>query len=113
MAYSSASSSLNGSGRNKIAYYFFNHAIFRNKDLEVDYLDTLDKIDISKLKNDYDVILLPQVTFAAVLSLAGIKDCNIPVIAKAHDPHSILKRDIVIIAVGHEFPHRSACGPFF
>ena len=93
MAYSSASSSLNGSGRNKIAYYFFSHAVFRNKNLEVDYLDTLDKIDISKLKNDYDVILLPEVTFAAVLSLAGIKDCNIPVIAKAHDPHAILKRD--------------------
>ena len=93
MAYSSASPSLNGSGYDKIEYYFFNHAIFRNKNLEVNYLNTLDKIDVSKLKNDYDVILLPEVTIAAVLSLAGIKDCDIPVIAKAHDPHAILKRD--------------------
>ena len=95
MAYSSCSPSLNGSGYDKIEYYFYNHAIFRNKSLVVDYLDTQNKIDVSKLKENYDVVLLPEVSIVSVLSLAGIKDCNIPVIAKAHDPHAILKRDTV------------------
>ena len=94
MAYSSASPPLNGSGSNKTRYYFFNHAIFRNKNLEVDCLDTLNKIDVSKLKNDYDVILLPEITITTVLSLTGIKDSNIPVIAKADDPHAILNHDM-------------------
>ena len=95
MAYSSASLYMMGRSYSKSRYYFFNHAIFRNKNLEVDYLDTLNNFDVSKLNDTYDVILLPGVDLSAVLSLSGIKNYSIPVIASAGDPHAILVNDML------------------
>ena len=99
MVYSSGYARLQGNRPIKTEYYFFKHAIFRNKILEVKELDPLVGIDASKLEKDYDVILLPGVDVATALGLKGIKDCKIPVIARSHDPHNVVtKRDRIGLA---------------
>ena len=94
MVYSSGAEVLNGKNPFKGEYYFFQHAIFRNRNLEVERLDALHKIDVSILEKDYDIVLLPQVDIASSMALTGIRACNIPVVAKGHDPHDVLKRDM-------------------
>ena len=86
MVYSSGAEVLNGKNPFKGEYYFFQHAIFRNRNLEVERLDALHKIDVSILEKDYDIVLLPQVDIASSMALTGIRACNIPVVAKGHDP---------------------------
>ena len=98
MIYSSGYTRLNGNHPIKLFYYFFRHAVLRNKKLEVDQLDALDRIDIAQLEKDYDIVLLPTVTIATYLGLRGIENCNIPVIAKASDPQDIFRRNMVEIA---------------
>ena len=99
MVYSSGADMLNGRIPSKTDYYFFNRAIFRNKNLEVDYMDTLGRIDALRLERDYDVVLLPEIDVASSLALGGsIRDCRIPVIARPHDPHATLKRDMIGLA---------------
>lgn len=82
----------------KNMYYFFRHAILRNRNLEVDHVDTLGRVDVSKLENDYDIVLLPYIDIAASLALAGIRDCNIPVIGRPSDPHTVLKYNKIGVA---------------
>lgn len=98
MAYSSGSERLNGKSDIKDEYYFFNHAMYRNKHLEIEYMDTLGRINPSNLEKDYDVLLLPSIDIASVLALRGIRDCNIPVIAKSSDPHGVLMRNMIGMA---------------
>ena len=95
MVYSSGNARLRGSRPIKTEYYFFRCAIFRNRSLEVEQLDSLDGIDVSKLEKDYDVVLIPSIDVATGLGLRGIRDCKIPVIARPHDPHNVLKRDMI------------------
>ena len=89
---------MNGIHPIKIEYNFFKRALFRNKDLEISELNALKKIDISKLEREYDIVLLPEIDLATSLSLRGIKDSKIPVIARAGDPHAPLAYDIVGMA---------------
>ena len=99
MVYSSGNNRLNGRGSVKVDYYFFNRAIFRNRNLEVDYMDALGRIDASGLEKGYDVVLLPQIDIASSLALGGsIRNCRIPVIGRPHDPHTAMKRDMVELA---------------
>ena len=82
----------------KIEHDFFKHALFRNKDLEIEQLDAMKRIEILRLEREYDVVLLPSIDLATSLSLRGIKDSKIPVIARAGDPHSPLAYDIIGMA---------------
>ena len=98
LAYSSGYDRLAGRNPIKTDYYFFCSAMFRNKNLEIERFDTLSRIDISELEKNHDVVLLPHVDIAAVLSLAGIRKCNIPVVARSTDPHAVLARDMIGMA---------------
>ncbi len=98
MADSSGDVLIDGAKGNKSQYYFFHHAIFRNKNLEIDRFSTLDRINVSKLEKDYDVVLLPRINISSSLALAGIKNCNIPVIGMPSDPHTVLVRDMIGLA---------------
>ena len=99
MIYSSKVRSLNGSHSSKNAYNFFKRAIFRNRNLEVDYVDSLNKINVSRLEKDYDVILLPGLTDIENQALKGIRNTRIPVIARSNDPHAVLIFDKVGLSV--------------
>ena len=99
MIYSSKVKSLSDHYYTKNDYNFFKRAIFRNRNLEVDYVDSLNKIDVSRLEKDYDVILLPEFTDTEVQALKGIRDTRIPVIARAHDPHTVLIFDKIGLSV--------------
>lgn len=94
MVYSFGDEILNGKKPFKGDYYFFQHAIFRNKKIEVDRVDALNRVNVPKLAKNYDLVLLPQVDIACSMALTGIRDCNIPVIARGHDPHDVFKRDM-------------------
>ena len=72
--------------------------MFRNKNLEIDELDALKKIDISRLEREYDIVLLPGIDLATCMFLREIKDSRIPVIARAGDPHDPLSYDVVGMA---------------
>ena len=98
MAYSSGDARLNGSHPIKTSYHFYQQAISRNKNLEVDHLDTIGRINVSKLEKEYDVVLLPRISIAASLALRGIRDCRIPVIAQARDPQESLVHDTIGMA---------------
>ena len=100
LVYSSGATSLSGNLPNKTHSYFFKHALFRNKNLDIDYFNALAQIDVSTLAREYDVVLLPLIDVATSLALADIRDYNIPVIARPHDPHTVLKRDMVGLATG-------------
>ena len=95
MVYPFDSSVLNGKSSFKSEYYFFQHALFRNKSLEVDRIDTLSRTDVSKLEQDYDIVLLPQIDATSCMALTGIRDCTIPVVAKGHDPHDMFRRPML------------------
>ena len=99
MIYSSKATRINGHHSSKNAYNFFKRAVFRNRNLEVDYVDSLNKIDVSRLKKDYDVVLLAMITDAEGQALKGIKDTHIPVIARPNDPHTVLRFDRIGLSV--------------
>ena len=99
MIYSSKVPMINGYHSNKNDYNFFKHAMFRNRNLEVDYVDSLNKIDVPRLERDYDVILLAEITDVEGQALKGIRDVHIPVIARPNDPHTVLRRDIIGLSV--------------
>ena len=89
---------MNGTASITLQYHFFKRALFRNKNLEIDQLDALKRINILKLEQEYDIVLLPMLDLATSLSLRGIKDSKIPVIARANDPHAPLAEDIIGMA---------------
>ena len=98
MAYSSGYDRLAGRKSVKTDYYFFRRAIFRNKNLEVESFDTINRINVSELEKNFDVVLIPHIDIATNLALAGIKECDIPVIGRSTDPHAALARDIIGMA---------------
>ena len=98
MAYSPGDVRLNGSHPIKIHYHFFNHALFRNKRLEITHFNTLERINVPRLEEEHDVLLLPRIDEAACLALRDIKDAGIPVIAYPYDPHRVLRQDMVGMA---------------
>ena len=98
MVYSSAHQTLTGTNTIKTHYYFFNCAMHRSKNLEVDYFDSLHRINVSNLERNYDIVLLPEIDIATSLALRGIRDCNIPVFGRPHDSHKVLKQDMIGLA---------------
>ena len=95
MVYSSGNERLTGKHPIKTAYYFFRHAIFRNKNLEIDSFDALGRINVSNLEKNYDIVLLPDISIAVSLALAGIRNSNIPVIGCPGDPQTVLIQDMI------------------
>jgi len=70
------------------AYYHFFITVFkRNEHLEAKYFAVEKSLDIKKIQNEIDVILLPGFTG----ELVGIEDTDIPVIYRAGDCHDITK----------------------
>lgn len=98
LAYSSGYARLAGKTPIKTEYNFFRHALFRNKKLEIDHFDTLGRVDVSKVAQNYDVVLIPYIDITTSLALAGIRDYNIPVIGRPTDPHNVLKLDMIGLA---------------
>ena len=79
---------LTGNHFDNTTYYFFMHALKRNKKLDVTYFTAEEKFDTSLLKNRFDIILLPNNnTDGTPNELVGIQDVNIPVICRTGDPH--------------------------
>ncbi len=68
-------------------YNFFIKALKRNERLDVRYVKTESKCDLSKLKDNTDVILLWENSFFGMpKELVGIQDLEIPVISRTGDP---------------------------
>jgi len=67
-------------------YNFFLKALPRNTEIEVTNFAEEEKIDISKLENKFDVILLWQNNEFGTPDLIGIRDSKIPVITRSADP---------------------------
>ena len=68
-------------------YNFFIKALKRNERLDVRYIKTESKFDLSKLKDNTDVILLWENSFFGMpKELVGIQDLEIPVISRTGDP---------------------------
>ena len=78
--------------RDNTTYYFFMHALKRNKKLELEFYPSKNRFDTVSLKNKVDLILLPDNNTVSIPEeLVSIKETKIPVIAKTGDPHSIKK----------------------
>ena len=79
---------LSGRHFDNTTYYFFIHALQRNKLLDVTFYPTQKKFDCSKLKNETDIILLPNNNIDGTPDeLDHIKELDIPVVCRTGDPH--------------------------
>ena len=67
-------------------YNFFLKALPRNKNIEVTNFTEEEKLDIGKLENKFDVILLWQNNEFGTPDLINIKNSKIPVITRCADP---------------------------
>jgi len=76
-------------------YYFCMHALKRNENLEVDYFPAEKSFDAIKLKGKYDIIMLGNHNSATPDELIGIKQLDIPVIARCGDFHHAKKYDTI------------------
>ena len=79
--------------RNSLNNLFFMHALRRNKKLDIDYITNENRVDVSSLHRNYDVVLLPYIPPDVILALSGIENSSIPVIARVGDPHSFKTYD--------------------
>ena len=70
-------------------YNFFLKALPRNKNIEVTNFTEEEKLDIGKLENKFDVILLWQNNEFGTPDLINIKNSKIPVITRCADPREI------------------------
>lgn len=69
-------------------YHFFMHALKRNQNLEINYIETGDSYDVRDLKGKADVILLfDNSPIGTPNELVGLKELDIPVISRVNDPH--------------------------
>ncbi len=79
---------LSGNHFDNTTYDFFMKALKRNKKLKVTYFPCKQNFDTSILKNEFDVILLPNNnTDGSPDNLIGIDKIKIPVICRTGDPH--------------------------
>ncbi|MEM3008231.1 MAG: hypothetical protein QXY15_09275, partial [Candidatus Nitrosotenuis sp.] len=79
---------LSGNHFDNTSYHFFMHALPRNPDLDVSYFPSENQFDCNKLKGKVDIILLAgNNTNATPDELLGIKNLDIPVLARTADPH--------------------------
>jgi len=69
-------------------YHFFMDALKRNQELEVSYFPAENSFDASKLKNNFDIILLwENHPWGTPDELIGIQNLEIPVICRINDAH--------------------------
>ena len=74
------------------SYDFFFKALKRNNQLEISYYPCEKKFDVSKIKGNCDVILLPNNrTDGSPDVVIGLKNSNIPVISRTGDPYDAKK----------------------
>jgi len=78
---------LTGNHFDNTTYHFFMHALKRSKTLEITFFPSESKFNTEKLKNKFDVILLPLNHSFGTPELIGIEKLTIPVICKVGDPH--------------------------
>jgi hypothetical protein len=92
--------------RDNTLYYFFKHALNRNKRLDTEFFVAEDKFDTRILKNNFDVILLPDNRFPHIpYELSHIAETNIPVISRTGDPHHIKKYNKLQIHESHKIKY--------
>tara|TARA_B100001559_G_scaffold316793_1_gene320880 strand:+ start:383 stop:1366 length:984 start_codon:yes stop_codon:yes gene_type:complete len=83
---------LSGKHFDNTTYYFFMHALRRNKNLDVKYYPAQKKFDCLQLKNKTDIILLPINDISGTPDeLEHIKELDIPVVSRIGDPHYVKK----------------------
>ena len=87
---------MNNSHPIKTEYYFFKHAILNSKRLEVQQLDTLNRISISKLGKYYDARLMPSMDIATSFTLKNV-DC-VMAITESCDRYYILVQSVTGLA---------------
>ena len=76
--------------RDNTLYYFFKHALNRNKRLSTEFFLSGDKFDTKILKNKFDIILLPDNRFPHIpTELEQLDQLRIPVISRTGDPHTM------------------------
>ena len=77
-------------------YHFFMNALKRNSRIKVDYFHSEKKMDVRKLKEKYDIILLYENwNGGSPDELIGIDELDIPVIARCGDFHAAKKYNTV------------------
>lgn len=73
-------------------YHFFMSALKRNRDLEMNYIETGDSYNVVDLKGKIDVILLfDNSPIGTPNELVGLKELGVPVISRVNDPHDAKK----------------------
>lgn len=84
---------LTGKHFDNTTYFFFMHALKRNKKIDVTYFPAIKKFDVTQLKGRFDIILLPDNFIEGSPEiLEGIDTINIPVISRVGDPHDAKRK---------------------
>ena len=84
---------LTGQHFDNTTYYFFMKALKRNSKLNVEYFPSKHKFDISKLKNNFDLILIPDnLNEGTPDELIGIRESKLPVISRVGDFHDVQRK---------------------
>jgi len=84
---------LTGQHFDNTTYYFFMKALKRNSKLDVEYFPSKQKFQISELKNNFDLILIPDnLNEGTPDELVGIRESNIPVISRVGDFHDVQRK---------------------
>ena len=78
---------LTGNHFDNTTYFFFMHALSRSKKLEITFFPSESEFNTEKLKNKFDVILIPDNHTSGTPELVGIEKLSIPVICRVGDPH--------------------------
>ena len=92
--------------RDNTLYYFFMHAMKRNKKLSVEFFTANEKFDTMNLKQKFDVIILPDNRFPHIpKELTNIKETKIPVISRTGDPHTIKQYNKLDIHESHQIKY--------
>lgn len=78
---------LTGNHFDNTTYQFFMHALKRSQKLDITFFPSDSEFDTKKLKNKFDVIILPNNHSFGTPDLIGIEKLNIPVICRVGDPH--------------------------
>ena len=102
MTYSSGFTRVNDSHLIKTEYYFFGHVILSGEILEIEQLDTLNRISILKLEEYYDSILILSMDTVASFALKNVKDYNIMTITESCNLHCIIVQKITELANNFE-----------
>ena len=98
MTYSSGFTRVNDGHPIKTEYYVFKHVILNSKKLEVEQLDALNRINISKLEKYYDGILRLSMDIVTSFALKNVKDYNIMTITESRDLYCILVQNVMGLA---------------